>query len=161
MEDPLCRKVVNDPAQHFGIGIPVNFYMESLLSGFHGFGTAWQRHISVRVTYWVSRGTFGAPKGGPRHPKCGQRGCHFERPPKCQPKCAQKELQECKNDAQGAQNCLKNITSSPFSNFCCRFGPFWDKFGALWDKFEADLGPLKLILIAIRCFLGFKGGHWR
>ena len=35
LEDPLCRKVVNDPAQHFGIGIPVNFYMESLLSGFH------------------------------------------------------------------------------------------------------------------------------
>ena len=48
LEDPLCRKVVNDPAQRFGIGIPVNFYMELFLSGFPGFGTAWQRHISVR-----------------------------------------------------------------------------------------------------------------
>ena len=44
---PYVENVIWDPTQLLGVGFPINFYVELILSGFCGFWTVWQRHISV------------------------------------------------------------------------------------------------------------------
>ena len=44
---PYVENVIWGTTQLFGVGFPVNFYVEFILSGCYGFGTVWQRHISV------------------------------------------------------------------------------------------------------------------